>query len=220
MFSEHMILVTLQGLGESLYMTLLSTLVAYIIGLPLGLILVVTDKNGIHPNAPVNQILGAIINILRSVPFLILLVAIIPFTRLIAGTSIGSTATVVPLVIAAAPFVARVVEGSIKEVDRGVIEASLSMGASTMQVVRKVLVPEAMPSLLTGLALSLTTILSYSAMAGFVAGGGLGAIAINYGYYRKETDIMLLMVVILVIIVQVFQGIGNWIARRADKRIH
>ena len=134
------------------------------------------------------------------------------------GTSIGSTATVVPLVIAAAPFVARVVESSIKEVDRGVIEASLSMGASTMQVVRKVLVPEAMPSLLTGLALSLTTILSYSAMAGFVAGGGLGAIAINYGYYRKETDIMLLMV-ILVIIVQVFQGIGNWIARRADKRI-
>lgn len=219
MFSEQMILVTLQGLGESLYMTLLSTLVSYIIGLPLGLILVVTDKNGIHPNAPVNQILGAIVNILRSVPFLILLVAVVPITRFITGTSIGSTATVVPLVIAAAPFVARVVESSIKEVDRGVIEASLSMGASTLQVVRKVLVPEAMPSLLTGLALSLTTILSYSAMAGFVAGGGLGAIAINYGYYRSQTDIMLLMVVILVIIVQVFQGIGNWVARSADKRI-
>ena len=219
MLADGMLQLTLQGLGESLYMTLLSTLCSYIIGLPLGLILVITDKNGIRPNAPVYQILGAIVNILRSVPFLILLVAVVPFTRLITGTSIGSTATVVPLVIAAAPFVARVVESSIKEVDRGVIEASLSMGASPMQVVRKVLVPEAMPSLLTGLALSLTTILSYSAMAGFVAGGGLGAIAINYGYYRQETDVMLLMVIILVIIVQVFQGLGNWIARHADKRI-
>lgn len=209
----------LQGLLETLYMVLFSTLVAYVLGLPIGLLLVVTDKDGIRPNAAVNRILGGIVNILRSVPFLILLVTVIPVTRAIAGTTIGSTATVVPLVISAAPFVSRVVESSIKEVDRGVIEASLSMGASPWDVVWKVMIPESMPSLVNGVAIATTTILGYSAMAGFVGGGGLGTIATNYGYYRKQTDIMLVMVVILIVIVQIFQEIGSWVSKRIDKRI-
>ena len=158
-------------------------------------------------------------NLLRSVPFIILLVAIIPFTRKIVGTSIGSTATIVPLVVSAIPFVARMVESSIKEVDAGVIEAAQAMGTPTFKIVTKVLVPEAMPSLLTGAAIAVTTILGYSAMAGFVGGGGLGTIAINYGYYRYQTDVMLVTVALLVIIVQVFQEIGMRIAHKADKRV-
>jgi len=208
-----------QGLLETLYMTIVSTVMAYIIGLPVGMLLVVTDKEGIRPSPTINRIVGGIVNVLRSVPFIILLVAVMPVTRFIAGTSIGSTATIVPLVIAAAPFVARLVESSAKEVDRGVIEASLSMGASTMEVVLKVLLPEAKPSLIVGAAIATTTILGYSAMSGFVGGGGLGNIAINYGYYRSQTDIMLVMVLILVVIVQIFQEIGNMIANKCDKRI-
>ncbi|HHU89615.1 MAG TPA: ABC transporter permease [Clostridiaceae bacterium] len=219
MFSEGMLLLVGQGLLETLYMTIVSTVMAYVIGLPVGMLLAVTDKEGIRPSPAINRIVGGIVNVLRSVPFIILLVAVMPVTRLIAGTSIGSTATVVPLVIAAAPFVARLVESSVKEVDRGVIEASLSMGASTMEVVCKVLLPEAKPSLIVGAAIATTTILGYSAMSGFVGGGGLGNIAINYGYYRSQTDIMLVMVIILVLIVQIFQEIGNAISTKCDKRI-
>lgn len=219
MFSEGMFSLMGTGLLETLYMTVVSTVMAYLFGLPIGMLLVVTDKEGIRPNPTVNRVVGSIVNILRSVPFIILLVAVMPVTRFIAGTTIGSTATVVPLVIAAAPFVARLVESSAKEVDRGVIEASLSMGASTLEVVLKVIIPEAKPSLIVGAAIATTTILGYSAMSGVVGGGGLGDIAIRYGYHRSQTDIMLVMVVILVLLVQIFQEIGNIIARKCDKRI-
>lgn len=219
MFSSQMFSLMGVGLLETLYMTVISTVMAYAIGLPVGMILVVTDKDGIRPNASMNRIVGGIVNVLRSIPFIILLVAVMPLTRIIVGTSIGSTATIVPLVIAAAPFIARMVESSAKEVDRGVIEASLSMGASTLQIVRKVILPEAMPSLIVGAAIATTTILAYTVMSGFTGGGGLGTIAVNYGYYRSQTDIMLVMVAVLVLIVQVFQEIGNLIARKSDKRI-
>ena len=201
-------------------MTLGSTLLAYLFGLPLGLLLSVTDKEGIYPIRWLNAILGFLVNMLRSIPFIILLVAIIPFTRSIVGTSIGSTATIVPLVVSAVPFVARMVESSIKEVDAGVIEAAQAMGTPTLKIVTKVLVPEAKPSLLTGAAIAVTTILGYSAMAGFVGGGGLGTIAINYGYYRYQTDVMLVTVALLILIVQIFQEVGMRIARKADKRIN
>lgn len=207
------------GILETLYMTLVSTLFAYIIGLPLGIILVVTGKGGIHPMRKLNGVLGVVINILRSVPFLILLVAIIPLTRMIVGTTIGATATIVPLVIAAAPFVARLVESSIKEVDGGVIEAAQSMGATPMTIICRVMIPEAMPALIVNGAIAITTILSYSALAGFTGGGGLGSIATNYGYYRYQTDVMLVTVVLLIIIVQVFQEVGTRLARSVDKRV-
>lgn len=209
----------LNGLWETLYMTLASTAVAYIIGLPLGLLLTVTNAEGIKPNAAVNGALGAIVNVLRSVPFLILLVALVPVTRFIIGTAIGSEAMIVPLVIAAAPFVARMVESSAKEVDRGVVEASQAMGASNWQIVWRVIVPEAMPSLINGAAIAITTILGYSAMAGIVGGGGLGGIAINYGYYRQDSQIMMIMIVILVIVVQIFQMLGTTSSRLSDRRI-
>jgi D-methionine transport system permease protein len=208
-----------QGLLDTLYMTLLSTLLAYVVGLPVGVLLVVTDKDGLKPHTAVNRVLGFIVNILRSVPFLILLIAVIPFTRFVVGTTIGSTATVVPLVIAAAPFIARLVESSLKEIDRGAIEAATAMGASPWQIVYKVLLPEARPSLILGAAISVTTILSYSAMAGIVGGGGLGDIAIRYGYYRYQTKIMLVTVAILVIVVQVFQEVGARAAKWGDKRL-
>jgi D-methionine transport system permease protein len=220
MFSSELLSLAGVGLLETLYMTVISTVMAYVLGLPVGMILVVTDKDGIRPNAAVNSIVGGIVNVMRSVPFIILLVAVMPITRALVGTTIGSTATIVPLVIAATPFIARMIESSAKEVDRGVIEASLSMGASTFQIVSKVILPEALPSLIVGAAIATTTILSYTVMAGFVGGGGLGAIAVNYGYYRSQTDIMLIMVAVLVIIVQVFQEIGNMVSRRCDKRIN
>ena len=201
----------IKGIGETLYMVLLSSAIAYIIGLPLGIILVVTRKDGIHPMAGVEKVLGFIINIFRSIPFIILLI--------IVRTTLGPNAVVVPLVIAAAPYIARVVEGSLLEVDYGVIEAAKSMGASTWQIICKVLVPEAKPALYIGGALSVTTILAYSAMAGFVGGGGLGDIAIRYGYYRYQTDVMLLTVAILVIIVQIIQEVGNKVSKKTDKRI-
>ena len=209
----------LSGLLETLYMTIISTAAAYIIGLPVGVLLTVTDKDGIKPNKTLNTSIGFVVNVLRSVPFIILLVAVMPITRAIVGTTIGSSATVVPPVIAAAPYIARMVESSIKEVDRGVIEASHSMGATTLQIVLKVLIPEAKPSLLLGAAISITTILSYSAMAGFVGGGGLGDIAIRYGYNLGKTDVMLVMVVVLVAIVQLFQAFGGWFSRKNDRRI-
>ncbi len=218
MWSSTIIQMIIKGIFETLYMTLLSTLLAYIIGLPLGVILVITEKGGILPRVGLNKTLNIIVNLARSVPFLILLIAVLPLTRLITGTTIGSTATVVPLVIAAAPFIARLVEGSIKEIDKGVIEAALSMGASTFQIIYKVMIPEAIPSLIVGAAIATTTILGYSAMAGIVGGGGLGTIAINYGYYRYEKDIMIVTVILLIIIVQILQEIGMKIADKADKR--
>lgn len=207
-----------KGVLETIYMTVLATIASYAIGMPIGLLLIATDRDGVRPMPAVNTALGIVVNILRSVPFLILMVFIQPLTRAIVGTTIGTTATIVPLVVAAAPYVARMVESSIKEVGFGVIEAAQSMGASPMQIIRKVLVPEAKPSLLVGAAISVVTILSYSAMAGFVGGGGLGAIAINYGWNRKRTDVMFVTVVILVIIVQVLQEIGLRFAKKLDKR--
>ena len=206
------------GIAETLYMTLVSTGIAYLLGVPLGVLVYITDINGICKNKLVNTVAGVIINLIRSVPFLILLVALLPLTRLIVGTTIGSTATIVPLVVAAAPFVARLVESSLKEVDSGVIEAANAMGSSTSQIIFKVLLPEAKPSLLVGLTIALATILGYSAMAGFVGGGGLGAIAINYGYYRYQSDVMMVTVLLLVIIVQIFQEAGIHLVNKIDKR--
>lgn len=219
MLSQAMISELLHGIWETLYMTLTSTVMAYVLGIPVGIVLYITDKNGICKNRPVNFLLGVIVNVLRSVPFLILLVAILPFTRLVVGTTLGSTAAIVPLVVAAAPFVARMVESSLKEVDGGLIEAAQSMGASPVQIILKVLIPEAKPSLLVGSAIAVTTILGYSAMAGFVGGGGLGAIAINYGYYRYNNKVMLITVLLLVVIVQILQELGMRVATRTDKRI-
>lgn len=216
--SSEIIKIIGNGIWETLYMTIVSTLLAYLFGIPLGVILYTTDEKGICYNRWINFIMGVIVNVTRSVPFLILLVAILPFTRLIVGTTIGSTATIVPLVIAAAPFVARMVESSLKEVDFGVIEAAKAMGSSSAQIVFKVLLPEAKPSLLVGGTISLATILSYSAMAGFVGGGGLGAIAINYGYYRYQAEIMWITVALLVVIVQLFQEIGLRFVSKVDKR--
>ena len=206
------------GIFETLYMTLGSTLLAYVIGLPLGVILNATDRGGVWEKKWLNSILGFVVNFLRSVPFIILLIWVLPVTRAIVGTTIGSNATVVPLVIAAAPFVARMVESSLKEVDAGVIEAAHAMGASPLQIITKVLLPEALPSLLVGCSIAVTTILGYSAMAGFTGGGGLGAIAINYGYYRYQDDVMLITVILLVIIVQILQELGARLAKHSDKR--
>jgi D-methionine transport system permease protein len=218
MWDSSMTALIVQGTFETLYMTLTSTLLAYIIGLPLGVFLVTSDDEGIRPTRFLNKVLNVIVNITRSIPFLILLIAVIPLTRLITGTTIGSTATIVPLVIAAAPFIARLVESSIKEVDYGIIEASLSMGASPFQVVTKVMIPEAKPSLILGAAIATTTILGYSAMAGIVGGGGLGDIAIRFGYYRYETGVMIVTVILLVLVVQIFQEIGMKIAQKQDRR--
>lgn len=217
--SKDLLNLLLEGTLQTLYMTVVSTALAYVIGMPLGVLLTISDTNGICPMKPLNAVLGFIVNLLRSIPFLILLVFIIPFTRFVVGTSIGSTATIVPLVVAAAPFVARMVESSLKEVDAGVIEASQSMGAKPIQIIMKVLLPEAKPSLLVGGAIAITTILGYSAMAGFVGGGGLGTIAINYGYYRYDNNMMLITVLLLVIIVQIFQEVGMLISKKSDKRI-
>lgn len=218
MWDSSMTALIVQGTFETLYMTLASTLLAYLIGLPMGVLLVTSDSEGIVPIRLLNQVLNIVVNITRSIPFLILLIAVIPLTRMITGTTIGSTATIVPLVIAAAPFIARLVESSIKEVDYGIIEASLSMGASPMQVVTKVMIPEAKPSLIIGAAIATTTILGYSAMAGIVGGGGLGDIAIRFGYYRYETGMMVITVVLLVLIVQLFQEVGMKIAQKQDRR--
>ena len=217
--SEAIVSMIAWGVWETIYMTLISTGIAYLIGVPLGVILYITAEGGVCQNKAVNLIIGTLVNIVRSVPFLILLVAIIPFTRFVVGTTIGSGATIVPLVVAAAPYVARMVESSLKEVDGGVIEAARSMGSSTWQLIWKVFLPEARPSLLVGATISLATILGYSAMAGFVGGGGLGAIAVNYGVYRYQSEIVWITVALLVVIVQIFQEGGLKLVRKADKRL-
>ena len=207
------------GVWQTIYMVAISSLLAYAIGLPLGILLVVTDKDGIKPIGWLNKLIGIVVNIIRSIPFLIFMVAVMPLTRSIVGTTIGTKATMVPLVLAAGPFVARMVETSFKEVDAGVVEAAQSMGATTWNIIWKVLLPEAKPSLTLGSTIAITTILGYSAMAGFVGGGGLGAIAVNYGYNRYQDEIMLVTVVLMVILVQVIQEVGMRIARAGDKRL-
>ena len=219
MFKDGMLELVATGFAETIYMTLISAIFAYVIGMPLGLLLVVTDKDGIKPIPWLNAILGTVINFIRSVPFLILMVALMPFTKAVVGTVIGAKAAIVGLLVAAAPFVARMVESSLKEVEKGVIEAAQSMGASPFQIMTRVLLPEAKPSLLVGSAISITTILGYSAMAGFVGAGGLGAIATNYGYYRGQTDVMYVMVILMVIIVQIFQEAGMRISKKTDRRL-
>ena len=218
-FDSTTINMLIKGIGETFYMVLLSSALSYIIGIPLGIALVVTDKDGISPVPVFNRVLGVVINLLRSVPFIILLIMVIPITRLIVGKIYGSNATVVPLVISASPYIARMVESSLKEVDAGVIEAAKSMGASAGQIIWKVLLPEAKPSLLVGAAISITTIIGYSAMAGTVGAGGLGDIAIRYGYHRYETEMMLITVALLVVIVQIVQEVFMRISRKSDKRI-
>ncbi len=202
------------GIIETLQMTVISTLLSYLIGLPIGVLLVTTSKGHILQNRVVNTVLGTIMNIVRSIPFLILLVVLIPFTRFVTGSSIGTTATIVPLTIGAIPIVARMVESSLKEVSSGIIEAAESMGASPASIIFRFILPEAMPSLLLGAAINLATVLGYSAMAGCIGGGGLGAIALNYGYYRYQADVLLVTVVILILIVQIFQEVGTVLAAR------
>ncbi|MDO4378592.1 MAG: methionine ABC transporter permease [Erysipelotrichia bacterium] len=208
------------ALWETIYSTLIATLFAVLIGLPLGIILVIGKKDGIRPLNPVIlKIIDLIINILRSVPFLILLVVVIPLTRLIVGTAVGTVASIVPLTIASFPFVCRLVESSLNEVDGNLIEMAQSVGASPLQIVWKVLLPEGLPSLLSNLTIAITTILSYQAMSGIAGGGGLGKVAINYGFYRYKYSIMLISVIVLVILVQLIQSIGSFIARKCDKRL-
>lgn len=218
MFDETIVSMLMEGTWATLYMTLVSTLFGYVVGLPLGIILAVTDKEGINPNVVIYKILDFIVNLTRSVPFLILLIVVMPLTKLIVGKSYGAAATIVPLTIAAAPFIGRMVESSLKEVDKGVIEAAQSMGAGTFTVIWKVLLAEARTSLLVGVTIAIGTILGYSAMAGVVGGGGLGDIAIRYGYYRYETGIMIVTLVVLVILVQILQGIGMMLSKKLDRR--
>ncbi|MCD7858875.1 MAG: ABC transporter permease [Firmicutes bacterium] len=204
---------------ETIYMTGLATIFSYLFGLPLGVLLTVTGENGIRPIRWLNRVLGIIVNFFRSIPFVILMVAMLPVAKLIVGTSLGNKAMIVMLIIAATPYVARMVESSIKEVDAGVLEAAQSMGASNMQIICKVLIPEAKPSLITGAVISTVTILSYSAMAATIGGTGLGQVAIIYGHQRSNADITWICVFLTVIIVQIIQEVGNAIARRTDKRI-
>ncbi len=211
----NMILV---GVLETLLMVVVATIFGYLFGLPLGICLYISDSDGIKPNKALYRILDFIVNIGRSIPFLILLILIIPLTKLIVGKPYGTVATIVPLTVSAIPFIGRMVESSLKEVDKGVIEAAESMGASTLQIIVKVLLVEAKPSLINGATICLGTILGYSAMAGTVGGGGLGDIAIRYGYYRYQTDIMIITVVIIVVLVQLFQYIGNMLAIKLDHR--
>lgn len=218
MWSSEVTSMIVAGIGETLYMTLLSTAVGYLFGLPMGIMLAVFDKDGLMPNRAVYKVLDVVANVVRSIPFLILLILLIPFTRFVVGKSYGSAATVVPLVVAAVPFIARMVESSIKEVDAGVVEAARSMGASNMRIICKVLLVEARTSLITGATIGIGTILGYSAMAGVVGGGGLGDIAIRYGYHRYQADIMIVSVVLLVLLVQLFQSIGTVLASKLDKR--
>lgn len=219
MLDSGTISMIITGIGETLLMVLLSTLFGYVFGLPLGVALFLTDKDGIKPNKKVYRILDVFVNIGRSIPFIILLILIIPFTRLLVGKSYGTAATIVPLTVSAIPFIGRMVESSLKEVDKGVIEAALAMGASTFEIIVKVLLLEARSSLVNGATICVGTIIGYSAMAGAVGGGGLGDIAIRYGYYRYQTDIMIITVIIIVLMVQVFQLIGSKIAKKLDKRI-
>ena len=218
MWTKEVTDMIIAGVGETLYMTLVSTLLGYAFGLPLGVLLKVSDKEGLKPNKLLYKILDVIANIFRSITFLILLILLIPLTRFLVGKSYGTTATIVPLTIAAIPFIGRMVESSLNEVDPGVIEAARSMGASNWQIGIKVMLVEARTSLISGATIATGTILGYSAMAGTVGGGGLGDIAIRYGYHRWQADIMIVTVVLLVLLVQLFQSIGMMIANRLDKR--
>lgn len=217
--SFKMMSMFLEELGNTLIMTFVSSALAYVIGIPLGILLVIWAKGGICPKPKAQEALGVVINLIRSVPFLILLIAIQSFTRKLVGTTVGTKAIIVPLTLASAPYVARIVESSLKEVDYGIIEAAKSMGASTWQIIYKVLLPEAKPSLLINAAIAVTTILGYSAMAGFVGAGGLGAIAINYGYYRFDDGIMWIAIIFLVAVVQVIQSAGMWLVKKVDRRV-
>ena len=218
MFDEQIISMLLEGVKDTVYMTLVSTFFGYLLGLPMGIILTVTDKEGIRPNAVIYRIFDFISNMVRSIPFLILLILMIPVTRLIIGKSYGATATIIPLVATAAPYIARLVESSLKEVDKGVIEAAKSAGASNFDIVFRVLMVEARTSMIMGATIAMGTILGYSAMAGTVGGGGLGDIAVRYGYYRWQTDIMLVTVVLIIILFQIFQNVGMRVANKLDKR--
>ena len=218
MWNNQVITMLLEGIRDTLYMTLTSAVIGYVIGLPMGILLAVTGRDGIRPNAVIYKLLDVTANLIRSVPLLILLIVLIPFTRFVVGKRYGPTATIVPLVIAAAPYIARMVESSLKEVDAGVIEAARSMGASDFAVITRVMLVEARTSLIVGATISLGTILGYSAMAGTVGGGGLGDIAIRYGYTRWQTDIMVVTVILLVILFQIFQTAGMKLASHLDKR--
>ena len=218
MFESKVIVMILEGIRDTLYMTLGSTFVGYLLGLPLGILLYVTNSKGLKPNKIIYGIGDFVCNIIRSIPFLILLILLIPFTRLIVGKSYGSTATIVPLVICAAPYIARVVESSLNEVDSGVIEAAKAMGASTLQIIFKVLLVEAKTSLFTGVTITTGLLLGYSAMSGTVGGGGLGDIAVRYGYYRWQTDIMIVTVLLLIVIFQIIQNLGTFMAKKIDHR--
>lgn len=208
------------AIWETVYVTIIATLFAVIIGLPLGVLLVAGEKNGVLPLPKgLMHVLNVIINLLRSVPFLILMIMVFPLTRAIVGTSVGTVASIVPLVIAAFPFVARLVESSLREVNPNIIEAAQSMGASPMQIIVKVMIPESVPSLLSNFTIAITTILGYSAMSGIIGGGGLGKIAINYGYYRYKYLVMLMAVILLIALVQIFQSVGTKLATKTDKRL-
>ena len=218
MWDSTTINMILEGIVGTVYMSIVSTFFGYIFGLPMGVLLTISDKNGLKPNPVLYKILDAVSNVVRSVPFLILLILLIPFTRLVVGKSYGTTATIVPLVISAAPYIARMVESSLKEVDDGVIEAAKAMGASNLQIVFKVLLVEARTSLITNATIALGTVLGYSAMAGTVGGGGLGDIAVRYGYYRYQADIMIVTVVLLIVLFQIFQNTGMFIARKLNHK--
>ena len=219
MLSSQMIGLLGVSIWETIYMVIISTVLAYAIGLPIGVVLNITSKDGICPNRAVNSVLGVIVNVFRSIPFLILLIWMLPVTQAIVGTMVGPTSVIVPLVVSAAPFVGRMVESSLNEIDKGVVEAAQSMGFRSWQIIYKVLTPESKPSLIIGAAISVTTILGYSAMAGIVGGGGLGAVAMNYGLYRYDDQIMFITIVIIVVIVQIFQEIGMMTAKKLDKRL-
>lgn len=203
---------------ETIYMVSVSTVFSLVLGFPLGILLVITEKNGLWEKLLLNNILNTTINILRSIPFIILIILIFPLSKLIVGTKIGTTATIVPLSIAAAPFVARIMEGSFKEVDPGLIELGVSMGATTPEIIKKVLIPEALPSIISGITLTIINLIGYSAMAGAVGGGGLGNLALQYGYYRFQTDIMIVCVIVIVILVQIIQFMGNKLAWKVNKK--
>ena len=208
------------AIWETIYVTVLSTALAVVIGLPLGVLLVAGDVGGVRPlPKPVMWLLNVVINLLRSIPFLILMIMVFPLSRLIVGTSVGTVATIVPLVVAAFPFVARLVEGSLRELNPDIIEAAQSMGATPFQIIWKVMLPESVPSLVSNFTIAITTILGYSAMSGIIGGGGLGKIAINYGYYRYKYLTMLIAVILLIVIVQIFQTVGTKLTVRLDKRL-
>ena len=215
--SEQIINLLITGTLDTLQMTIISTVMAMLLGIPLGVVLVVTSKGHILENVTLNKVLGAIVNATRSVPFIILMVAIIPLTRIIVGSSIGTTAAIVPLTISAAPFIARIIESSLLEIDHGVIEAAQAMGASPLQIVNKVLLPEALHSIVLGITLAIISLIGYSAMAGALGGGGLGDLAIRYGYQRFRVDIMIATVVVLIAQVQIVQSCGNYISKKLNK---